>query len=165
MRNELEHGLKSFIELALEAASMPPITVRAASGATKIPEAEPTIVCSVPDAPHVVGTLGHANALVWLVSPHTDDYEPKHRQFNRFLRDVLAPPIPPNLGPNAAHISQCILAATDGEYSSRGYHLEGYDSEITNDRQISEIKLLIGICRYDPSPLLPDGPVILTPAN
>jgi hypothetical protein len=165
MKNEIENGIVAFIAAALrqrdglDPGDDLPIPVYAASGDVSIDETQPYIVAQVSEIPHVIGGIAVVDALVLVGSPHATGYETAHATQHRFLRTIFAPPVPPNLAANAAHLPEYLEAASDDEISSKGFAVVGYPGSDTGTLKQDGVALKIGVARNDATPLTASGDI------
>jgi hypothetical protein len=164
MKNEIENGVKNFIEAAfrdrdgLDPEDDLPVAVHAASGDETINETLPYIVAQVTESPHLVGGIGHARLMVVASSPHKTGYETDHQSNVRFLRAVFSAAVPPKLPVNAAHLSEEVWTASGDEISVQGFHVNGYIGT-TGDPQQDGIELTLGVYKGASASLVSSGDI------
>lgn len=168
MKNEIEVGLKEFIDDALRVRDGLseeddlPVPVYAASGDQVIDETAPYIVAQVTDTPHLVGGIGHANANILVSSPHETGYETAHATWNRFIRTIFQGAVPPRLPVNAAFISGTVWTATGDDVSVQGFHITGYPGSTGDGVMQDGISLLLGIYKGASGPLAESGSITVS---
>lgn len=166
MKNEIETGVKNFIESAirerdsLEPEDDLPIPVHAASSDDVIDEQNPYIVAQVVDAPQLVGGIGHAELNIIVSSPHATGYETDHRTWHRFLRIIFQAAVPPAMPANAAHLSEEVFAVT-GETSVQGFHITGYPGSAAEGMQQDGISIKLGIFQGAKYSLVSEGSILV----
>jgi len=168
MKNEIENGLIAFIDAAirqrdtLDPGDDLPIALHAASAGASIDETQPYIVAQVSEIPHLIGGLSIVDALVLVSSPHATGYETVHATWHRFLRDIFAPPVPPALAANAAHLSEYLEGASADEISSKGFAVGGFPQGDTGTLKQDGVSLKIGVALDDPTPLVSSGDITIS---
>ena len=159
MKNEIESGVKAFIEEALrvDGSLAPgddlPIAVLAGSGEQTIEETDPAIIVLVEDYPVVTYNLGRAELIVIVSSPRAKGKKTGHETWIDFIRRIFPPAIPPALPVNAAHLSEYLEAASDDLISGRGYHVESHEPADEDTRWNHHTRIALGIMVDASTPL------------
>jgi len=158
MKDQLEAGIVDFVEAALVEASLQ-CTVLEGSGDDRISEFEPAIIVLIESAVHIVANLYEIEADIIASSP-IDDTGSKatHTQLGSFVQAIFPAAIPPNLGVNAAHISEALEAATGDVYSCQGYHPMETQA-VTTQRWETNLRVKLQVCANNASPLVASGPI------